>query len=112
MINVHWSEEAVLSFWSGFLLARSKLTDNLLYHQISMGLERSWVEQGLTLPPGFNQEEVEAFWRTYNLKRDRKYAEHIDKDATREGLISALSAMEYRVVKFQNIKLHQKRGSI
>ena len=77
-----------------------------------MGLERSWLEQALTLPPEFNQEEVEAFWRTYNLKRARKYAEYIDKDTTREVLIAALSAMEYRVVNFQNIKLHQKRGLI
>ncbi|GDX39500.1 hypothetical protein LBMAG20_17150 [Methylocystaceae bacterium] len=71
-----------------------------------MGLERSWLDQALTLPPGFNQEEAEAFWRTYNLKRARKYAEYIDKDATRDGLIAALSSMEYRVVNFQNIKLH------
>jgi hypothetical protein len=102
MINIFWSDNAILSFWSGFLLPPAKLINNILYHQISMGLERSWLEQGLTLPPGFSPEEVEAFWTTYNLKRNRNHLGHVDMDATREGLVAALSAMDLRVIKFHN----------
>jgi hypothetical protein len=108
MINIFWSDEAIISFWSGFLLTPSKSSNNLLHQQISLGLERSWLEQGLTLPPGFNPEEVEAFWRTYNLKRNRNLAGYIDKDATRDGLAAALAAMDLRVVKFQDKKFRNK----
>jgi hypothetical protein len=108
MINIFWSDNAILSFWSGFVLPPSKLNNNILYHQISMGLERSWLEQGLTLPPGFSPEEVEAFWTTYNLRRNRHHVGHVDKDATREGLAAALSAMDLRVIKFHNKKSRNK----